>query len=72
MPGTRPGMTTRKIVRPRATRERLRLKAGDTLRNRMTESDVLLDKALGNEVDGPFATFFEWSSEADEKAYGRL
>jgi hypothetical protein len=25
-----------------------------------------------NEADDPFATFSEWSNEADEKAYGDL
>ena len=45
---------------------------GDTLRYRMTEEGVLLDKAPANEADDPFATFSEWSNEADEKAYGGL
>jgi len=38
----------------------------------MTEEGVLLDKAPANEADDPFATFSEWSNEADEKAYGGL
>jgi antitoxin PrlF len=59
-------------VIPREVRERLRLKPGDTLRYRMTEDGVLLDKAPANEADDPFATFSEWSTEADEKAYGDL
>ena len=45
---------------------------GDTLRYRMTEEGILLDKAPANEADDPFATFSEWSNEADEKAYGGL
>ncbi len=45
---------------------------GDTLRYRMTEEGILLDKAPANEADDPFATFSEWSNEADEKAYGDL
>ena len=53
-------------------RERLRLKPGDTLRYRMTESGVLIDKAPAGEADDPFATFSEWSNEADEKAYEGL
>jgi hypothetical protein len=32
----------------------------------------MLDKAPVNEADDPFATFSEWSNEADEKAYGDL
>jgi antitoxin PrlF len=58
-------------VIPREVREQLALKPGDTLRYRVTAEGVLLDKAP-NEADDPFATFSEWSSEADEKAYGRL
>ena len=57
---------------PREIRDRLGLKPGDTLRYRMTEQGVLLDKAAANEADDPFAAFSEWSSEADEKAYGGL
>jgi antitoxin PrlF len=59
-------------VIPREVRERLNLKPGDTLHYRATEDGVLLDKAPANEADGPFATFSEWSIEADEKAYGSL
>jgi antitoxin PrlF len=57
-------------VIPREVRERLALKPGDTLRYRVTENGVLLDKAPVTEADDPFAAFAEWSSEADEKAYG--
>src|SRR5665213_1954182 len=56
-------------VIPREVRERLALKPGDTLRYRVTDDGVLLDKAPANEADDPFATFSEWSNEADEKAY---
>jgi AbrB family looped-hinge helix DNA binding protein len=59
-------------VIPRAVRERLGLKRGDTLRYRLTPDGVLLDKAPANEADGPFAAFSEWSGAADEKAYGGL
>ena len=59
-------------VIPREVRERLDLKPGDTLRYRVTDAGVLLDKAPANEADDPFATFSEWSNEADEKAYGSL
>jgi antitoxin PrlF len=59
-------------VIPREVRERLALKPGDTLRYRVTEDGVLLDKAQANETDDPFAAFSEWSSAADEKAYGGL
>ena len=59
-------------VIPREVRERLALRPGDTLRYRLTDNGVLLDKAPANEADDPFAAFSEWSSEADEKAYGSL
>jgi antitoxin PrlF len=59
-------------VIPREVRERLGLKVGDTLRYRLTEAGVLLEKAAMNEADDPFAAFSEWSGEADEKAYGTL
>jgi antitoxin PrlF len=58
-------------VIPREVREQLKLKPGDTLRYRMTEHGILLDKA-SEAGDGPFAAFSEWTSEADEKAYGKL
>jgi antitoxin PrlF len=59
-------------VIPREVRERLGLKPGDTLRHRVTEDGVLLDKTPSNEADDPFAAFSEWSSEADEEAYRDL
>jgi len=65
-------MTIGKTVMPRAERERLRLKSSDTVRNRVTESGELPDKAPVNNTHGPFATFSEWSSRADEKAYTNL
>jgi antitoxin PrlF len=50
--------------------ERLKLQPGDILRYRVTEDGILLDKATG--AAEPFATFSEWISDADEKAYGGL
>jgi AbrB family looped-hinge helix DNA binding protein len=58
-------------VIPREVRERLGLKAGDTLRYRVTDNGILLDKARVSD-DDPFASFSEWAGEADEKAYGKL
>lgn len=58
-------------VIPPEVREHLGLKPGDTLRYRVTEDGVLLEKAV-RETDDPFAAFSEWSGEADEKAYGDL
>jgi antitoxin PrlF len=60
-----------RTVIPREVRERLQLKPGDTLRYRVIEDGVLLDKVT--EVgDALFAVFLEWASEADERAYGGL
>jgi antitoxin PrlF len=59
-------------VIPRDVRKRLGVRPGDTLRYRVTERGVLLDKAPANKADDPFAAFAEWSSAADEKAYGDL
>jgi antitoxin PrlF len=52
-------------VIPREVRERLKLKPGDTLRYRITDDGVLLDKAT-EAGDDLFAAFSEWTSEADE------
>ena len=69
MPGTGPGMTNRKTVTSRVARERL--KAGDTLRSRVTESGGPPGTTPANDADNPFATFSEWSNEADEKTFTR-
>ncbi len=58
-------------VLPRAVRARLGVKPGDTLRYRLTEQGVLIDKAAA-ETDDPFASFSEWAGEADEKAFAKL
>ena len=58
-------------VIPREVRARLGFKPGDTLRYRLVDAGILLDKAPAAE-DDPFAAFTEWSGEADEKAYADL
>ena len=59
-------------VLPRAVRETLGVKAGDTIRYRMIDEGVLIDKAPPSEADDPFAAFSEWSGAADDKAYADL
>jgi len=59
-------------VIPREVRERLDLKPGDRVRYAVTETGVQIAKAENTAQDDPFAVFTEWSSEADEKAYGKL
>jgi antitoxin PrlF len=63
--------TKSQTVLPREVCKHLGLKPGDTLRYRVTDDGILLDKVT-EARDDPFAAFFEWTSEADEKAYGRL
>ncbi len=58
-------------VLPRAVRNALNIKPGDTLRYQLTDRGVLIDKAATVE-DDPFATFSEWSGESDERAYADL
>jgi antitoxin PrlF len=58
------------IVIPREVCEQLKLKPGDTLRYRIAEDGILIDKAT--EAGDPFAAFSEWRSEADETAYSGL
>jgi hypothetical protein len=48
------------------------LKQSDGLRDRMAAESTLPEKAPADEIGDPFATFAEWSSEADEKAYRDL
>jgi antitoxin PrlF len=48
------------------------LRPGDRLRYAVTPSGVRIEKAERQIEDDPFAVFTEWSSAADEKAYGKL
>ncbi len=57
-------------VIPMEIRDRLGLKPGDRLRYRVTRHGVVIDKAEAS--DDPFASFTEWETEADDRAYGKL
>ncbi len=59
-------------VLPRAVRERLAIDPGDSVRYRITDAGVLIDKAPPAEADDPFTTFSEWAGANDDKAYGAL
>lgn len=59
-------------VIPKAVREKLGLKPGDLLRYVFDGKRVVIEKACTEGEDDPFATFDEWSSKADEKAYRGL
>jgi antitoxin PrlF len=58
-------------VLPREVREALAIKPGDTVRYRLTEKGVVIDKAQ-LDPDDPFASFKEWSGKHDDDAYSDL
>jgi antitoxin PrlF len=57
---------------PQAVRNALRLREGDELSYVIENGRVILTKASAEAVEDPFATFGEWDSEADRKAYANL
>jgi antitoxin PrlF len=58
---------------PQAVRKALRLRQGDEIVYLIESGRVMIAKAGAKEpVDNPFATFEEWDSDADRKAYADL
>jgi antitoxin PrlF len=57
---------------PLPVRNALRLSVGDELLYQIEGDRVVLSRAERGAIDDPFATFSEWSSEADARAYGDL
>ena len=57
---------------PAAVRAALRVGGGDEIAYRIKGDHLILTKAKREPVDAPFATFHEWSSEADRRAFGDL
>lgn len=57
---------------PQPVRKALRLKEGDEIAYVIAHDHVVITKAPPAPTDDPFATFDEWDSEADRKAYARL
>ncbi|EDX80316.1 MAG: transcriptional regulator [Brevundimonas sp. 32-68-21] len=57
---------------PQPVRAALKLQDGDELIYEIEGERVLLKKARKTAADDPFATFEEWDSEADRKAYAGL
>jgi antitoxin PrlF len=58
-------------VVPRAIREELGLRPGDTLRYRITKSGVIIDKRPPGD-DDPFVEFVEWAGQEDDEAFRDL
>ncbi|MEP9347805.1 type II toxin-antitoxin system PrlF family antitoxin [Xanthobacter sp. KR7-225] len=54
---------------PQAVRTALHLKEGDEIAYSIEDGRVVLTKAATKAGDDPFATFGEWDSDADRKAY---
>ena len=59
-------------VIPKAVRNRLSLKTGDTLRFRVTSAGTVTLEKVKSAEDDPFATFEEWNSDEDERLYRNL
>ena len=59
-------------VVPKAVREKLGLKPGDLLRYVFEGNRVVIERMKSEAEDDPFASFSEWGSEADERAYNSL
>lgn len=57
---------------PQPVRAALKLQDGDELIYEIEGERVLLKKLRKTAADDPFATFEEWDSEADRKAYAGL
>ena len=57
---------------PRPVREALRVGKGDEIAYKIERGRVIVTKAARMPGDDPFATFGEWASENDRRAYGDL
>ncbi len=57
---------------PQPVRTALHIKAGDEIAYSIEEGRVILSKVTQGALNDPFATFSEWDSAADRKAYGNL
>lgn len=54
---------------PLAVRKALKLRLGDEVGYEIQQGRVILTRVTDRPDDDPFATFKEWASEADQKAY---
>jgi len=59
-------------VIPKAIRVKMGLKPGDHIRYSVKGDKVEIEKLGDREPFDPFASFTEWASDADDKAFARL
>jgi antitoxin PrlF len=57
---------------PQPVRAALHLKEGDEIVYAIDGDRVVLTRAAKDQLEDPFATFGEWASEADRRAYAGL
>ena len=57
---------------PQAVRAALRLKEGDEIAYAIENGRVVLTRVASESAEDPFATFGEWNSDADRRAYAKL
>jgi antitoxin PrlF len=57
---------------PQPIRSALHLKEGDEIAYAIEGGKVILSRVSPEAMDDPFATFGEWDSEADRRAYANL
>ena len=57
---------------PQVIRAALHLKEGDIFAYAIVGEKVILTRAPTEAVDDPFASFDEWNSDADRRAYASL
>ncbi|CAN7540805.1 AbrB/MazE/SpoVT family DNA-binding domain-containing protein [Bosea sp. LjRoot237] len=57
---------------PQPVRAALKLREGDEIAYVIADDHVVISKATALAAEDPFATFSEWDSEADRKAYADL
>lgn len=57
---------------PRAVRAALGLRQGDRVAYEIEDDRVILTRASSQTADDPFASFSEWSGDADTRAYAEL
>jgi len=71
-------MITSKLTRqaqttiPPAVRQALGLREGDEIAYHIENGQVTLTRATASQGDDPFASFSEWDTEADRRAYAAL